>query len=1009
MILWQLLKRSSLLVWFFGICFASGTVELTPEERSWVVSHPVVRVGGGPDWAPVDFVKDGKYGGIANDYLQLLSQKTGLHFKVEVDQWKHNLQKIKEGRIDLLHAVYHTSRREAFLSYTRPYFELLDYFFIRDDLKVSTLEDLNGKTVAMPRGYAHEEILRKAFPKIRILYVDTFSHAIDAVLTHKADMLFDTYASLNYVLRMAGIQTIIPFKAYRGSYSMKIHMASSKKEPLLASIVDKGLAAINDAEKAKIREKWLGRDHHASLVLSHKEKQWILTHPSVSVGVDRAWAPFDFVNENGKHDGLSEAYLQYIAKKTGLHFDIADIPQWHEVLDAAKERKIDMILALSYSPERTRVFDFSDLYIDYTFAMVTRNSGTFFHRLEDFNGKRVGVVASYLSETLLRQNYPQIKRIVYKDIDAMLEGLLSHEVDAVFDNAATLAYHIRKKAYGNMQMTAVGKRYHAGVALAKGNHPILLSLVNKALRSMSEAEKKAIRDRWISFDYTPQTDYTLLFQVIVLFLLIVLGTLYWMRKLSVEVEKRKRSEAQIRLLIESIPLQIYVTTLEGRVLMANPYALNRYGVSLDVLQSANVLDYYLHASDRERILEMLQHQGEVSGEVIQVRGPHDEVCDLLLSIIPIEYEGRQRLLSIAVDLTERIQMEKALEEVKEEAQRANAAKSRFLANISHEIRTPITAIAGYTDLLASEIRTQKASQYLQTIRRSGALLLSLINDLLDVSVIEAEKVVLHPEPVDLVALCHEIETLFALRFKEKGLDLILDIDGRIPAVLTLDALRVRQVLLNLVGNALKFTAEGKITLRLEMLEEKSGIYDIRFTVEDTGIGIRKDQISKIFKSFEQQEGQDNKQYGGTGLGLYISRRFAEAMGGTLTAESEEGQGSRFYFCLYGVPAAQETSTMLPSVTAPDIPTEYHTRIDLSKEHLSPDIRLELIGLFDLPGLFTNIGTLQTFSEQLQAFSKTHGLSQFSHYATLLREAGERFDIREIKVLQQAYEAWVQQQ
>ncbi|NPA59982.1 MAG: transporter substrate-binding domain-containing protein, partial [Epsilonproteobacteria bacterium] len=151
-------KFSLVFLLFYVHLFALDAVLFTKEEKNWISTHKNIVVGGGPDWAPFDFVnKDGIYDGIAKDYLQLISKQTGLKFKIVIDKWSNNLQKMKEGKIDLLGAVYYTKERTSFMNYTKPYFEMLDYFFIRDDLKLKTLQDLDGKIVAIPKGYAHEE------------------------------------------------------------------------------------------------------------------------------------------------------------------------------------------------------------------------------------------------------------------------------------------------------------------------------------------------------------------------------------------------------------------------------------------------------------------------------------------------------------------------------------------------------------------------------------------------------------------------------------------------------------------------------------------------------------------------------------------------------------------------------------------------------------------------------------------------------------------------------------
>ncbi|MEW5801393.1 MAG: ATP-binding protein [bacterium] len=239
------------------------------------------------------------------------------------------------------------------------------------------------------------------------------------------------------------------------------------------------------------------------------------------------------------------------------------------------------------------------------------------------------------------------------------------------------------------------------------------------------------------------------------------------------------------------------------------------------------------------------------------------------------------------------------------AEAANRAKSEFLANMSHEIRTPLNAILGFTDLLDSLIADKKQKNYLETIKSSGKSLLTLINDILDLSKIEAGKMELRYEPVNPYAIFHEIKDIFSLNISRKDLAFIMDIAPDIPESLLLDDVRLRQILFNLVGNAVKFTEMGQIKLSARgiMQQNDQNSIDLMIAVEDTGIGIDPESHDKIFEAFKQQDGQDNKRYGGTGLGLTISKRLVEMMGGTISVKSQVARGSVFQIILKNVPIA----------------------------------------------------------------------------------------------------------
>ncbi len=264
------------------------------------------------------------------------------------------------------------------------------------------------------------------------------------------------------------------------------------------------------------------------------------------------------------------------------------------------------------------------------------------------------------------------------------------------------------------------------------------------------------------------------------------------------------------------------------------------------------------------------------------------------------------------NITERQKIENALKQAKEKADAANHAKSEFLANMSHEIRTPMNAILGFTEILSSKLQEPQYKEYLAAINSSGKSLLSLLNDILDLAKVEAGKLELEYTAIEPTNVFHDIGQLFVSKITEKQLEFKIDIAPNMPSALFLDETRLRQILLNLLSNAIKFTDGGFIKLTSSWIETTREQGEFIFTVEDSGKGINIKHQEKIFTAFTQQNGQEHARYGGTGLGLTITRRLVEMMNGTISLKSILNQGSSFKVCFPKVEIA--TSIASESVT-----------------------------------------------------------------------------------------------
>jgi two-component system, sensor histidine kinase and response regulator len=622
----------------------------------------------------------------------------------------------------------------------------------------------------------------------------------------------------------------------------------------------------------------------------------------------------------------------------------------------------DLLPTMYRTPEREQAFALTNDYLTAPWVVYTRNDTPYIAGLEGLSGKTLAAEKGYAITDMIRTDYPRIRILEVGWSWQALQAVVTGQADAYVGNLATANFLIKQNRFTNLVVAAgtpFGE--HAEGMAVRNDWRALASLINKGLAAMTPAEINAINQKWGAVEVRPQIDYRLVWQVVAGATLILLAVFSWNRRLAREVavrqriaadllasqadlteEKRRlqraqralqhlnqtledqvrhrvaelestnetlrRSEERHRLLADNARDVIWSMALDGTITYVSPAVEKVRGFTpaeamrqpLDAIHTpdsqAIVIDYFkgLHAA-----IQAGRAPENFRGE-LEYRCKDGSTFWTEVMAYPLMGPDGTfvEILGMTRDIDERKRYASVLQQARDAADAANRAKSAFLANMSHEIRTPLNAILGFTQVLARDPDLSAAQRdSLATIHRSSDHLLTLINDILDMAKIEAGRITLQAAPFDLAALVTETEAFFRQRAQELGLALTVAAVA-LPRMVIGDLMKLRQVLLNLVGNAIKFTTAGAVTLRVAPVAGDA----IRFSVIDTGMGIASEEMARLFQPFSQTASGRLKP-GGTGLGLALSSQFVRLMGGELTAESTPGQGSCFAFTLTLPPAA----------------------------------------------------------------------------------------------------------
>ena len=590
-------------------------IDLNPRELTWLAAHKNLRIGVDPGYAPYSFVNEsGEYSGVSADFVKIIRDRLGIDMEMVPGlNWEEILEGTRQGTVDVITTARKTPERETFLNFSQTYIPTPLVIITRRDFSdIKGRYDIEGRKIALVKGYASHEKIVGDFPKIQPFWYSKPLYALRSVELGNTDAYIGSQGTSSYLMSKHTITNLKVSAIFDDSLDGQ-RFAVRKDWPELAAILDKTLDTISESERLKILGQWIhtepGQVQQKKLALSEEEKAWLAEHKNIRLGVDPNWSPFEFFDGAGIYSGISSGYVRLLNDKLNISMKPVSDISWYEVTQRARKGGIDVLPCVARTPERAKFLRFTKPYLSFPMVIVTRHDSAFISKVSGFEDGKVAVVKGYATQEFLERDFPDRQFYLADDIDTALKAVSKGKLDAFVGNLASFTYAAQKLALTNLKVMATTPYSYDLAFAVRNDWPDLVRILDKSLASIPEPEKSSIHNRWINVRFERQFDWMLVLKIvlpIILVGMIILATfIKWNRTLSQEVTERKLAEnalkesrASARGLLDATRESLFLLDSQATILAVNATAAQRFnkvpaeitGINFFDLLPANVRD-----------------------------------------------------------------------------------------------------------------------------------------------------------------------------------------------------------------------------------------------------------------------------------------------------------------------------------------------------------------------------------------------------------------------------------